>query len=423
VKQKCILLLALLFFYNAGWAQPVSALYVKDALKANRTKLYQNMVKNTITKNLSISLSDSTEENWMDAFYAMQLIRYKSPWIDNCIRSAFDSIENRSSYFQFSLMELAYANYPAIFLKEAEHLLNAAEDDKVIALCSEYLITTKPALETEITAKALIKLDEDSSNIVMSQLYQHINDIKRRNMLPALTAILRQPFFKNATVVYSFQRRNRNYPGIAVIRDTAGYFVKDTVTGNIFSVPQLARSVSNLPYYFTGGNTPQGIFRMQGFAVSKSNFIGPTANIQLTMPYETSLKHFMNDSTITDSLWTEDWYKKLLPESWKHYKPFYESYYASKIGRTEIIAHGTTVNPEYYKGQSYYPLTPTFGCLTTKEIWSEENGKRTISDQQRLVDYLKKAGGANGYYIVIELDGKQGPVMLDEIKALLSQAP
>ena len=422
MRLKGIILSAALFFSAAGWAQPAN-LFVKDALKANRTKLYQNMVKNTITKNLSLPLADSTEENWMDAFYALQLTKYKSPWIENRIRSAFDSIENRNSDFQFALMELVYAVYPALFTKEAEHLLHIANDDKTIAACGEYLIHAKPALETEIITKALIKLDEDSSNIVMAQLYNHVNDVKRRSMLPALTAILRQPFFTNATVVYSFQRRKRDYPGITVIRDTTGNFVKDSITGNIFSVPQLARSISNLPYYFTGGNTPQGIYRMHGFAVSRSNFIGPTPNIQLTMPYETSLIHFFNDSTITDSVWTEECYKKLLPENWKHYKPFYESYYASKIGRTEIIAHGTTVNPEYYKGQTYYPLTPTFGCLATKELWSEENGKRTFSDQQRLVDYLKKAGGANGYYMVIELDDKQSAVTLDEIKMLLAPAP
>ncbi|MFT3681323.1 MAG: hypothetical protein QM791_13685 [Ferruginibacter sp.] len=420
LKKNCIILLGVFFVCATGLAQPASPLYVKDALKANRTKLYQSLVKNTITKNLSLPLSDSTEENWMDAFYAMQLVKYKSPWADNCVRSAFDSIEKRNSDFQFALMELAYANYPAILVKEAEHLWNIATDNKVFALCGEYLLTTKTSLETEITAKALIQLDEDSNNVVMDQLYHHGNDVKRRPMLPALTAILRQPFFKNATVVYSFQRRNRNYPGIAVIRDTAGNFINDSITGNIFSVPQLARSISNLPYYFTGGNTPQGIFRMKGFAVSKSNFIGPTPNIQLTMPYETSLVHFMNDSSITDSVWTEEWYKKLLPESWKSYRPFYETYYASKVGRTEIIAHGTTVNPDYYKGQTYYPLTPTFGCLCTKEIWSEETGKRTISDQQRLVDYLKKAGGANGYYIVIELDDKQAPVMIAEVQSLLN---
>jgi hypothetical protein len=203
-----------------------------------------------------------------------------------------------------------------------------------------------------------------------------------------------------------------------IVRDSAGNFVKDAY-GNVFSVPQLARSISNLPGYISNGNTPQGIFRMYGTDVSKSIFIGPTANIQLTMPFETGIQHFMNDSAITDSVWTEDWYKKLLPASWKNYFPFYETYYAGKAGRTEIIAHGTTVDPSYYRGQIYYPLTPTLGCLCTKEIWNEEDGTRKQSDQQKLIDALEKAGGADGYYIVIELNDEQRAVDINDILPLL----
>ena len=154
---------------------------------------------------------------------------------------------------------------------------------------------------------------------------------------------------------------------------------------------------------------------MDGFEVSKSTFIGPTENIQLTMPNETSIAHFIKDSTTTDTLFTYPLYANLLPESLKNYQPLYESFQAGMAGRTEIIAHGTTVNTEYYKKQSYYPLTPTLGCLCTKEIWSTVDGSRLESDQQKLVDAVKKAGGADGYYIVIEIDDLQKPVSLTEI--------
>ena len=109
----------------------------------------------------------------------------------------------------------------------------------------------------------------------------------------------------------------------------------------------------------------------------------------------------------------------MLPDSWKEYYPIYESYYAGLAGRTEIIAHGTTVNPEYYKAQPYYPLTPTEGCLCTKEIWSKVDGKRMQSDQQKLVNALMAAGGANGYCVVIEIDDRQKPVSLNDILAYL----
>ena len=100
----------------------------------------------------------------------------------------------------------------------------------------------------------------------------------------------------------------------------------------------------------------------------------------------------------------------------------YQSYYAGKAGRTEIIIHGTTINPEYYIKEPYYPLTPTMGCLTSKEIWDEETGKRFQSDQQKLINAMIPAGGSQGYAIVINLDDEQRPVFLYDIVPLIESA-
>ena len=173
-----------------------------------------------------------------------------------------------------------------------------------------------------------------------------------------------------------------------------------------------------MPYYLTNGNTPQGIYRLYGFDKSRSNFIGPTENLQLTMPCETSIRHFLKDSTIVDTAWKPAWYERLLPATLINYQPLYESFFAGASGRTEIIAHGTAVDAEYYRTQTYYPYTPTAGCLCTKELWNAE-GKRMVSDQQLFANAVKKAGGADGYLVVIELNDAQQPVSADEILPLL----
>jgi len=201
-----------------------------------------------------------------------------------------------------------------------------------------------------------------------------------------------------------------------LIRNADGNFVKDS-SGNLFHIPQLARSISNLPGYLRNGNTPQGIFKMYGFGVSMSNFIGPTANVQMGMPVELSIQKFFDDSTILDSTWTIDWYQKLIPKKLQNYLPLYGSYYSGIAGRSEIIAHGTTIDPNYYSGKPFYPLTPTQGCLCTKEIW---DGKRLESDQQKLVNGLLKAGGANGYCVVLEIDDKQATVTIKDILPYLT---
>ncbi len=402
-------------------SQPTAPVYFKGAIKENKVILHRNIIQNTITKNLSFPLNEDTEDNWIDAFWGMELLQYKSPWTDARIFLAFDSVEKRTAGFQRALLELVYTNYPMLFSKQVSSLLTATNNAKVLAMCAEYLLVYNRQLLNGINFEnkkaTLIKSDKDEA--ILRQLVNRLQDplpVKKRHFL---SEIIGPGFIRNQTILYSFQRKNRNYPGLAMIKDSTGKFVTDEY-GGIFSVPQLARSISNLPGYLTNGNTPQGIYRMHGFDTSSNSFIGPTTNIQLTMPFETSLQHFFMDSSIIDKVWTEGWYKKLLPENLKYYLPLYESFYAGKAGRTEIIAHGTTVNPEYYADELYYPQTPTMGCLCTKEIWSEADGKLLQSDQQKLVAALKKAGGANGYCVVIEIDDEERPISLSEILPLIN---
>jgi hypothetical protein len=402
-------------------AQTDSIPVFKNAIAANRAKTYSNIVKNTITKNLSLPLTDSTEENWEDAFYAIEVLDYRQPWIIVKIKTAFTGIEKRSAGFQRALLEFCYAMYPELFTAPVQKLLSVTGNSKIFALCNEYLFQAKKTNQSKIQTKTRIfrfTLEQDS---ILNPLVKSKWKVADKTRLAALKEISNKTFLSGNVLLFSFQRKNRNFPGMVVVRDTTGNFVTDD-SSKIFAIPQLARSVSNLPFYLTNGNTPQGIFRMFGFDVSKSIAIGPTTNIQLTMPLETSPKFFLKDSAITDTVWTMSLYQKLLPESWLHFTPAYETYFASKAGRTEIIAHGTTVDPEYYKGNSYYPHTPTQGCLCTKEIWSDIDGKRIVSDQQKLVDAVKRAGGADGYLIVIEIDDQQKPVTINEILPYLKQA-
>jgi hypothetical protein len=395
-------------------AQTDSIPVFKGAIKANRDKTYSNIVKNSITKNLGLPLTEFTEENWEDAFYALEVLNYKPIWVSKNINQAFAVIEKRSAGFQRALLEFCYAMYPDAFIAPVQKLLSSTSNSKIFALCSEYLYQTKKTTGQKIqtnTRRFQFTLEHDS---ILNPLVKSKWSVTEKNKLAALKEVGNTTFLQNHIILFSFQRKNRNYPGVAIVRDKEGNFIIND-SGKIFAVPQLAKSVSNLPFYLTNGNTPQGIFRMCGFDVSKSMAIGPTANIQLMMPLETSPQFFLKDSSITDTIWTENLYQRLLPESWKKYLPAMQTYYASKAGRTEIIAHGTTVDPEYYKGQTYYPYTPTQGCLCTKEIWSDVNGKRIISDQQKLVDAVKKAGGADGYLIVIEIDDQQKPVSINEI--------
>jgi hypothetical protein len=419
MKQTVFCTLIFFLFLNCI-AQNDSAVFSKEGIAANRVKLYRNIITKTIGQNLSLPLTDSTEENWQGAFWGMELIRYKSPWATARISYAVGSIEKRSPNFQRALLELLYTNYQKIFAAKIFFLLNTTDNAKIFTMCAEYLLQAD-------SSKSNIK---KIAAIVLQKQQQFINSKQEIYLLAELAAtftpqitVSKQELFttlfnKNTlpgnTILYSIQRKNRNYPGIAVVRNADGSFITNT-DNSIFYIPQLARSITNLPGYLTNGNTPQGIFRMTGFDVSSSGFIGPTTNVQLVLPFETSAQNFLKSTSFTDSILTEETYKKLLPEKFRSYKPLLGSFYAGAIGRTEIIAHGTTINPAFYIGQPYYPHTPSLGCLCTKEIWSEKDGRRLESDQQKLVIALQKTNSINGYCIVIEIDDQHKAVGINEI--------
>ena len=416
--KSFLLILLMGLLSSPGFSQ----LFFKSTLKVNREKMYRNLVQNGINKNLSVPLSDSAEETWQGAFWALELLQLKSLWINGRIDLAAEQMHGRSESFQRAALELLYSNYPGKYYQPVKLLLMQTGNAKIFAMCAAYILNSDNAVADAnfLSVKTKQQLALQPENPILQQLLYQVEHFNKPIAVANIDGFLKNNYLPGNILVFSFQRKNRNYPGIVMVRNAEGNFIKDS-TGLYFSVPQLARSISNLPGYLSNGNTPEGIFRMKGYDVSSNGFIGPTVNVQLTMPFEKSPAHFYADSTITDTSWNINYYRNLLPKDVKDYYPIYQSYYAGKAGRTEIIIHGTTINPAYYNTQPYYPLTPTMGCLTSKEIWNEQTGQRTESDQQKLINALITAGGSQGYAIVINLDDEQRPVALYDIIPLLEK--
>ena len=120
-KNIFAVLFLFFFFGKDVSAQNDSAIFANYTTSANRNKLYNNLIT-SINKNLSLALSESTEEKWQDVFWSLELLGYKTQWINSRIQYAFDSIENRSFDFKRGLLELAYTNYPKQFNKEVTAL-------------------------------------------------------------------------------------------------------------------------------------------------------------------------------------------------------------------------------------------------------------------------------------------------------------
>ncbi len=390
----------------------IDTMTIKSARDAFKKNLYSNVIK----KNINIPLSDSTEKNWEKAFGGMELALDTNTAYIPLIKNALDSFDKRTSEFQRSLLEVVYTLYPNIFYPEILNIVKKTSNTKIFAMGVNYLLKNNN-IDSDHFLKLLQKkfVDWNENPILFSLNYYLKNSSgKFINRRPPLVDLLSHNLGNDNTIIFSIQRKDRDFIGIAIVRKPNGNFVRNS-DGTIFYVPQLARSITNLPYYLTNGNTPQGILSIQGIDTSKNVFIGKTPNIQLVLPYEAKSNLFLHSNNSNDTLWTNSEYSNLLPESWRNYVPIWGTYYAGKAGRTEIIAHGTTIDPSFYFNKSYYPSSPTLGCLCAKEIWSENDGSRLESDQAALVNALLSTGSLKGYCIVVNKDNKKMPVVIDEV--------
>ena len=191
--------LANLIFLFPSFSQiDSSSIFFKEGIREKRNILYRNLVQNTITKNLSLPLSFDTEENWIDAFWAIELLRYQSPWINGRINTAIDSIEKRSPIFQRALLELVFSSYPNQYIKQVNALLNSCEDAKVFAMGVAYRMQNNLSpfpnnqLENKITQ--LIKTKKDEA-IIQQLMYRIHPPSIGKNSFP-ISAIL-DPEFLN----------------------------------------------------------------------------------------------------------------------------------------------------------------------------------------------------------------------------------
>ncbi len=390
--KKYLCLFYSLIFATQLFAQGQSTdpVYFESTTQQNRIRLYKQLVDTSIRQYLSDPIADSTEGEWNEAFWSIELLVYKNDFIKKKLTEAWKKAGGLSEYFQNNLLEVCNAVYPTEFKKQVNDLLNKTTSIPVFIRCAEYLLQADQSLVTRNAIQTLIDTKFTGANHAgLTIIKNRLSSWRQTKPLPTLNDVLNKNFLAEQTVIYSLQRKNRNYPGIVIIRRPDGSFVKNK-DSSFFHVSQLARAVTN-------------------------------PNLQLVLPYEVNPSVFFADTGLVNTAWQKEIYSSMLPASWKNYEGMYESFYAGSTGRSAIIMHGTTVDPAYYKGQLYYPQTPSLGCLCSYEEW-DKKGFRVKSNQQQIDDALDTFDASNGYVVVLELNNEKKPVSIDEVRKFMLQA-
>ncbi|MBN2780546.1 MAG: hypothetical protein JXR21_01115 [Candidatus Marinimicrobia bacterium] len=364
---------------------------------------YKGLVDEIILPGTQLPLN---EDSFQGACWAMEIAQYRSDDMIERLKKIHDLGSGLSLHARRSFWEAVYALYPGAFVDEARDFLNTASGPKLFAMAAYYLLGAEPCDSLKAYIESALKenfsQDERENDPVLLVLQQ---SMRSKPQTPPLSDLL-QSGPAGVPLIYVFLRQNRDYPGIALLRNETGDWARDE-KGNILHTRILGRAVSNLPGTITHGNTPQGIYTLLGTGTSENVFIGPSRTIIAGLPfeYDVSIRE-LND------------YQSLLPDTWVNYFPIYEAWYAGQAGRSEIIIHGSTLLPELYECSPYYPLTPSLGCMTHYEKWSK-NGRLIESDQHIMVEALLACKKQEGFIFVVELDDKNRALEFSDIKDYL----
>jgi hypothetical protein len=427
-------------------------IYTDFVMYQKRVLLEKDLHDRIIGRNFSIPLDSNSEYNYESACNAVSQFLFASPEVEQGFANLFAGYDFLSYFTRRAFLEALYAVGRQKYVAPVRAILENETDPRLFSLSAVYLYRsdTSTANSSSLQIRMAEKFPGYDTIPVLHELenYLSYHGAYREGSTPDIAELLgwwgsgagaraaaggagsvaggaARPV-AGLKIIYSFQRWDRDYPGLALVQNANGSLVRDA-QGRIQLFRQLARSGPDLPYFMTNGSTPQGIYSIQGMGVSHTNFIGPTPNIQLILPNEGKWERFFHvprggdpaamgitDDSTADPLLR---YQALLPPGWRDYAPMMEAWTAGRIGRTEIIAHGTTIDPEYFSGRPFYPLTPTMGCLCAKELWNPTSGHLLVSEQFNLVSAFQSTPGDKGYLVVINVDDKRKPVSREEVEA------
>lgn len=352
-----------------------------------------------------------------DGLWASELTLTRSQKFKDFLDELLDSMSTFDPDLQRRILQAIHSLYRGEFKDKVTAFAHQTSDVKLfgMAISQLNLDTSKVNYFENLTRS---KFNDKLDNPIVTALLLSLKMKKAgERIVPPIKDLLN--FQKDSSVfrMFMFVRSNRDYSGQIIFRKKDGTFLKDS-SGNVLTLQYFARSITNLPGYLTNGNSPQGIYAVTGAYNSPAKLIGPTPRIRLFMPFEGENKQFYNGFKNSTKLTDSVLYSLLLPESWRNYSPVYESYYAGKAGRYDIVMHGTTVDQRYYKNEVFYPNVPTHGCLSGIEKW-DDKGYLIFSNQEKLLEIYNSLGNPKGYLYLIELDDQEKDVTSEEIQNLL----
>ncbi|MDB2426224.1 hypothetical protein N9W41_01630 [bacterium] len=221
--------------------------------------------------------------------------------------------------------------------------------------------------------------------------------------------------YQKGVKLYQFCRQDRGYACLIVMKDKDNNPLR-TSDGELLARPSLAYSKYRKPYYQTDGHTPMGIFEINSVMPKANKYLRYGKFRRLILHRVNKSKNFKNN-------------KLLLPKAHHNLNWWKQADEAYDNGRGMFRIHGTGYSNSDPEFDTYFPFTPTRGCVAQREgNFQWDNESASYVDQDVLLNILMRAQGLDviydnhvqikGLLYVIEIDNKKRPVNLTDLHNL-----
>lgn len=178
------------------------------------------------------------------------------------------------------------------------------------------------------------------------------------------------------TTLFVILKKDRRIPGRLILKNKNNQFLTNK-DSSLWSIPILGLSGRDLSFHHSNGQTPMGVYYIDG--------VMPEANNKIEFgEHRRLIINFIKNSPEEAEL------AQFLPKTHHELDWWKQSVLARSLGRSLLRIHGSgRVNRNPFN--AFYPFVPTSGCLATNEgrsLW----GKKAC-DQRLLLDQLLLAQG------------------------------
>lgn len=419
---------------------PALATSFSQATAAARLEQRQQQERQITPENYSLSrypVTDTNSRHWKIRLWTAATVEAQEAFVAEAIAQIL-TLATRSnlSAGQTQTVEMAMQVGTQLYLadpvrqeilgQQFEQLLTQSRDPEWAAIALSGLVKAGATPEQRQEWSDLLRqrFPQWGQNVALYTTLKEVDDLNAPRSLPPLDDLLNWQIAPQQPQMYVFCRPNRGVLCRAVLKDGNGQWVQED--GQLWSVMLLGRSLHGLSWNFTRGQTPQGVYRLEGTTPQPDQqyfrAFGQFSLVNLFVPFEPGVRAFVPGQRGTAN--TLAAYQRLLPPSWQNYFPMQQTYWAGKAGRGLFRIHGSGESPDFFTNNQRYPdstgWNPAIGCLSALELY-DEAGQLQQADMPQILQRLTQAGGGrlSGYLIVVDVPGEETPVTLEEVEATL----